>query len=80
MFVLSLDSQVENDSDRTRVEEQMRQMLTGGGSDENGINRWFDKTIQINVGFDGYCGLTYEHTPAEGPPIATLMDHVCTEL
>ncbi|KAE9553994.1 hypothetical protein FO519_002811 [Halicephalobus sp. NKZ332] len=80
LFVLCLDSQVEQHSDRTRVEEQMRQMLTGGGSDENGINRWFDKTIQMNVGFDGYSGITYEHTPAEGPPIANLMDNVCTDL
>uniref|UniRef100_A0AC34RM80 Choline/carnitine acyltransferase domain-containing protein n=1 Tax=Panagrolaimus sp. JU765 TaxID=591449 RepID=A0AC34RM80_9BILA len=80
LFILSLDSMTESNSDRTRVEEQMRQMLTGGGADENGINRWFDKTININIGYNGYCGLTYEHTPAEGPPIANLMDSMCTDL
>uniref|UniRef100_A0A7E4VWJ5 Carn_acyltransf domain-containing protein n=1 Tax=Panagrellus redivivus TaxID=6233 RepID=A0A7E4VWJ5_PANRE len=78
LFILSLDSQVPVNPDRNRYEEQMRQQLTGGGADENGINRWFDKTLQFNIGFDGYSGLTYEHTPAEGPPVANLMDNVCS--
>jgi len=28
---------------------------------------------------DGYGGITYEHTPAEGPPLAMLLDFVCDQ-
>jgi carnitine O-acetyltransferase len=80
LFILCLDSPVSHDSGRSRSEEQMRQMLTGGGADENGINRWFDKTVQLNIGYSGGCGVTYEHTPAEGPPIATFIENVCDAL
>lgn len=52
------------------------QMVHGCGSQSNGGNRWFDKTVQFVVGNEGNLGLTYEHSPAEGPPIANLMDHV----
>lgn len=31
---------------------------------------------QFIIGEDGSCGLTYEHAPAEGPPIVFLIDHV----
>lgn len=31
---------------------------------------------QFIIGKKGAVGLTYEHTPAEGPPIANLMDHI----
>lgn len=31
---------------------------------------------QFIVGEDGTCGLVYEHSPAEGPPIVFLIDHV----
>ena len=30
--------------------------------------------FQLMVGVDGACGLNYEHTTAEGPAIAALMD------
>ncbi|XP_068608849.1 carnitine O-acetyltransferase [Brachionichthys hirsutus] len=52
------------------------QMLHGGGCQWNSGNRWFDKTLQFIVGEDGTCGANYEHAPAEGPPIVTLLDHV----
>ncbi len=32
--------------------------------------------VQFVVGEDGSWGLLYEHATAEGPPIATLLDHV----
>ncbi|KAI1882358.1 hypothetical protein AGOR_G00249860 [Albula goreensis] len=51
-------------------------MLHGGGSRWNSGNRWFDKTLQFIIGEDGSCGLIYEHAPAEGPPIVSLVDHV----
>jgi carnitine O-acetyltransferase len=50
------------------------QLLHGDGSKVNGGNRWFDKCLQFIVAPDGYSGMTYEHSPAEGPPIAALMD------
>ncbi|XP_059483056.1 carnitine O-acetyltransferase-like isoform X2 [Neocloeon triangulifer] len=51
-------------------------MTHGGGSLGNSGNRWFDKTIQFVFGPDGEVGLTYEHSPAEGQPIAVMMDHI----
>lgn len=32
--------------------------------------------LQFVIGTDGLNGLTYEHSPAEGQPIAVLTDHV----
>uniref|UniRef100_A0A646QE80 CarnOAT n=1 Tax=Hemiscolopendra marginata TaxID=943146 RepID=A0A646QE80_9MYRI len=52
------------------------QMIHGLGSAGNAGNRWYDKTVQFVIGTDGEVGLTYEHSPAEGPPIANLMDYV----
>lgn len=52
------------------------QTIHGGGSRSNGGNRWFDKTVQFIVGADGVTGLTYEHSPAEGQPIAVLTDFI----
>ncbi|CAG5021727.1 unnamed protein product [Parnassius apollo] len=52
------------------------QTIHGGGTQSNGGNRWFDKTVQFIVGADGITGLTYEHSPAEGQPIAVLTDFV----
>ncbi|KAL0849138.1 hypothetical protein ABMA28_013487 [Loxostege sticticalis] len=52
------------------------QTIHGGGPDSNGCNRWFDKTVQFIVGADGITGLTYEHSPAEGQPIAVLTDYI----
>jgi carnitine O-acetyltransferase len=50
-------------------------MLHGGGHKHNSANRWFDKTIQVIVSRDGACGVNYEHSPAEGPPVVALIDH-----
>jgi carnitine O-acetyltransferase len=52
------------------------QLITGGGSHYNSGNRWYDKTVQFVVGANGINGLTYEHSPAEGQPIAVLTDYV----
>lgn len=54
------------------------QMLHGNYT--NAGNRWHDKTIQFVVGPDGEVGLTYEHSPADGPPIAAMMDFIVTYL
>ncbi|VDM80005.1 unnamed protein product [Strongylus vulgaris] len=54
--------------------------MHGGGTEVNSCNRWYDKTLQLIAGKNGYCGLCYEHTPAEGPPVASLMDFICDKM
>ncbi|KAK5646739.1 hypothetical protein RI129_005203 [Pyrocoelia pectoralis] len=52
------------------------QTIHGGGSCANGGNRWFDKTVQFVIGCDGVLGITYEHSPSEGQPIAYMVDYL----
>ena len=49
--------------------------LHGGGTSSNTANRWFDKTLQVILGPDGYCGLNYEHSVAEGGMVTALVDY-----
>ncbi|XP_067826078.1 carnitine O-acetyltransferase isoform X3 [Heptranchias perlo] len=76
IFTICLDAPVPKVSDELYMSHMAAQMLHGGGSRWNSGNRWFDKTLQFIIGEDGTCGLVYEHSPAEGPPIVALMDHV----
>ncbi|XP_043576562.1 carnitine O-acetyltransferase isoform X2 [Chiloscyllium plagiosum] len=76
IFTVCLDAPVPRVSDDLYMSHVAVQMLHGGGSRWNSGNRWFDKTLQFIVGEDGSCGLVYEHSPAEGPPIVALLDHV----
>ncbi|CAH2066599.1 unnamed protein product, partial [Iphiclides podalirius] len=79
LVVLCLDapSGLWNRSDKcARQSLAAAQTIHGGGSSSNAGNRWFDKTIQFIVGADGITGLTYEHSPAEGQPIAVLTDFI----
>uniref|UniRef100_A0A8B9LFC0 Carnitine O-acetyltransferase n=1 Tax=Astyanax mexicanus TaxID=7994 RepID=A0A8B9LFC0_ASTMX len=76
IFLVCLDAPMPRVSDDIYFSKVAAQMLHGGGSRWNSGNRWFDKTLQFIVGEDGSCGLTYEHAPAEGPPIVYLVDHV----
>ncbi|XP_050360681.1 carnitine O-acetyltransferase-like isoform X2 [Nymphalis io] len=78
LAVLCLDGatgvwRLQDDARRTLAAAQT---IHGGGSRSNGANRWFDKTVQFIVGADGITGLTYEHSPAEGQPIAVLTDFI----
>lgn len=73
ILVLCLDEPLPNVQDARS--EYGGAMLHGCGSKVSSGNRWFDKTIQFIVGADGYNGLNYEHTTAEGPPIISLADH-----
>lgn len=52
------------------------QLIHGGGSKMNAGNRWFDKTLQFIVNRNGINGINYEHSPAEGQPIAVLTDFI----
>lgn len=76
LFTVCLDAPVLKVSDARAASRLAAQMLHGGGSHSNSGNRWFDKTLQFIVGEDGSCGVLYEQAVAEGPPIATIIDHV----
>ncbi|XP_038638001.1 carnitine O-acetyltransferase isoform X1 [Scyliorhinus canicula] len=76
IFTVCLDAPVPKVSDELYMSHVMAQNLHGGGSRWNSGNRWFDKTLQFVIGEDGSCGLVYEHSAAEGPPIVALLDHV----
>ncbi|XP_078406319.1 carnitine O-acetyltransferase-like isoform X3 [Cetorhinus maximus] len=76
IFTICLDAPVPKVSDELYMSHVAAQMLHGGGSRWNSGNRWFDKTLQFIIGEDGSCGLIYEHSPSEGPPIVALLDHV----
>uniref|UniRef100_A0A2P2HYR7 Carnitine O-acetyltransferase-like n=1 Tax=Hirondellea gigas TaxID=1518452 RepID=A0A2P2HYR7_9CRUS len=75
LFVVCLDNVVTPSTGNPMTDAAL-QCVHGGGSKGNSANRWFDKTIQFIIGRSGRVGLTYEHSPAEGPPIANLMDHI----
>lgn len=75
LFVLSLDTVC----DVSKVNYQTKaalQTVHGGGSKCNSGNRWFDKTVEFVINQGGEVGLTYEHSPAEGQPIAVMTDHI----
>ncbi|GFQ96704.1 carnitine O-acetyltransferase [Trichonephila clavata] len=76
IFLLCLDKPVSDAKTLNRKTHVALQTIHGGGPAGNAGNRWFDKTIQFIVGGDGVVGLTYEHSPAEGPPITRMMDHI----
>uniref|UniRef100_A0ACB8F174 Uncharacterized protein n=1 Tax=Sphaerodactylus townsendi TaxID=933632 RepID=A0ACB8F174_9SAUR len=76
IFTVCLDAPIPRVSDDIYRSRVAAQMLHGGGSRWNSGNRWFDKTLQFIIAEDGSCGLVYEHAPAEGPPIISLVDHV----
>ncbi|EYB94250.1 hypothetical protein Y032_0174g478 [Ancylostoma ceylanicum] len=77
LFVVCIDQESEPPKGYTERDEHARQVLHGGGAQVNSANRWFDKTLQIIAGKNGYCGICYEHTPAEGPPVAALLEYIC---
>uniref|UniRef100_A0A665VME6 Carnitine O-acetyltransferase-like n=1 Tax=Echeneis naucrates TaxID=173247 RepID=A0A665VME6_ECHNA len=76
LFSVCLDSPVMRISDEKYASRKAAQILHGGGTFSNSGNRWFDKTLQFVVGEDGSWGILYEQATAEGPPIATLLDHI----
>jgi len=56
--------------------ESLRQVLHGGGTHQNSMNRWFDKICQFVINRNGMVGLTYEHSGAEGPPVLAMCDQI----
>ncbi|KPU75605.1 uncharacterized protein Dana_GF27505, isoform C [Drosophila ananassae] len=75
MFTVSLDECTSIKEDE-EDEELILSLIHGNGSKVNSGNRWMDKTIQLVLNPNGNVGFTYEHSPAEGQPIAMMMDYV----
>ncbi|XP_068244229.1 carnitine O-acetyltransferase-like isoform X1 [Palaemon carinicauda] len=75
IFLLALDGPIVNPTGNIMTDAALN-CVHGNGPEGYAGNRWYDKTLQFIVGKKGAVGLTYEHTPAEGPPIANLMDHI----
>lgn len=74
LFLMCIDRECPRIGDDTITAEHL--FVTGAGSQINSGNRWYDKTVQFIVGTRGINGLTYEHSPAEGGPLAVLTDNV----
>ncbi|XP_017769872.1 PREDICTED: carnitine O-acetyltransferase-like isoform X1 [Nicrophorus vespilloides] len=74
LYVMSIDQAMPKIEGQNRHTEASHQLIHGGGSKVNGGNRWFDKTVQFIIGENGVNGLCYEHSPAEGVPIAVMVD------
>ncbi|XP_008193031.2 carnitine O-acetyltransferase isoform X1 [Tribolium castaneum] len=75
LFLVCLDKALPNCGESERVIAS-KQFIHGGGSGANAANRWYDKTVQFIVSEDGCVGLTYEHSPSEGQPIAVMTDYI----
>lgn len=75
LFVVCLDKPVAG-TDANDLNVASHQLIHGGGSQQNSANRWFDKTLQFVINENGINGITYEHSPAEGQPIAILTDFI----
>uniref|UniRef100_A0A0N5BL58 Carn_acyltransf domain-containing protein n=1 Tax=Strongyloides papillosus TaxID=174720 RepID=A0A0N5BL58_STREA len=80
LFVVNLDEAIHFEKYKSQESAAVTEALTGGTSSDNGLNRWFDKTLQMNISPDGFCTITYEHTPAEGPPVGNLCDFICEKI
>lgn len=49
------------------------QLLTGGNSNYNSCNRWYDKFMNFVVSRDGICGALIEHSGSEGITVITFL-------
>nr|CAI5848338.1 unnamed protein product [Callosobruchus analis] len=76
LFLVALDNPMPKCSGDNWRSTASKQFIHGGGSRGNSGNRWFDKTLQFIIGEDGTVGLTYEHSPSEGQPIAVMTDYL----
>ncbi|XP_036321459.1 carnitine O-acetyltransferase isoform X2 [Rhagoletis pomonella] len=79
LFTVSLDECFDVADDQF-FNELSGQLIHGGGVKLNSANRWMDKTIQLILNRNGMSGFCYEHSPAEGQPIANITDYVTNNL
>ncbi|KAL3121822.1 hypothetical protein niasHT_002050 [Heterodera trifolii] len=80
VFVLCLDESTDafempaEGEHLKNLERDGLHILHGFGSARNGLNRWFDCTIQMIVSRNGCCGLCIEHSVAEGIVIIKMAE------
>lgn len=55
-------------------------ILHGFGQTGQGLNRWYDCTLQLIVSLDGFNGICIEHSPAEGIVLIRMMEHVLNKV
>ncbi|KAH8272206.1 hypothetical protein KR018_011731, partial [Drosophila ironensis] len=79
LFTVSLD-ECTRFTDGEDENELILSLIHGNGSKVNSGNRWMDKTIQLVLNPNGNVGFTYEHSPAEGQPIAMMMEYVINKM
>ncbi|CDW52212.1 vesicular acetylcholine transporter unc 17 [Trichuris trichiura] len=79
-FVVCLDEAMSGKETKDPLERSLVHMITGGGPKYSLFNRWFEKTFQFILTYDGGVGVNYEHTVADGAPLITLMEHVSFRL
>lgn len=79
LFLVCLDDVTPNDA-HDDFNVCGHQLIHGGGSKQNSGNRWFNKTLQVIVNRNGMNGINYEHSPAEGQPVAVLTDFIVKHL
>uniref|UniRef100_A0A0N4ZQL6 Carn_acyltransf domain-containing protein n=1 Tax=Parastrongyloides trichosuri TaxID=131310 RepID=A0A0N4ZQL6_PARTI len=77
LFVVNLDESIDFTKHKSPKNGVIKESLSGGGTKCNSLNRWYDKTLQYNITPNGFVTCTYEHTPAEGPPVGALCDFIC---
>lgn len=80
LFVVCLDQEIPVSDPNEDFNLASHQLIHGGGSQQNSGNRWFNKTLQIIVNRNGMNGINYEHSPAEGQPVAVLTDSILKHL
>ncbi|XP_055853028.1 carnitine O-acetyltransferase-like [Episyrphus balteatus] len=80
LFTVSLDGVVCHDPCGNTKTVLAEYLIHGCGSKNYAGNRWFDKTIQLMVSRSGFQGFCYEHSPAEGQPIALMVDYLVKNL
>ncbi|CAD5222141.1 unnamed protein product [Bursaphelenchus xylophilus] len=75
LFVVGLDEPIKPKPGQRHEDAHLLNGVHGHGSKHNSINRWQDK---FNMFFDtdGFYGVLYEHTPADGAPLATVIETV----
>ena len=66
IFILCLDSE-----NNKNIEDTSKEFLHG-----NGINRWFDKSLQFIVSKDNRIGLNLEHTGFDGSIITAMCKYM----
>ncbi|XP_062290199.1 carnitine O-acetyltransferase-like [Scomber scombrus] len=76
IFTLCLDRAMPQVSDESSDITGTKQMVHGGGSQCNGGNRWFDKSLQLIIGKDGSCGSNISHAAADGTVAQVFADAV----